>query len=609
MRKHININVVYVAAIVIIVTFFCLPLFRHITWLSDNDEWFSAYAFNHFSRMCVLKFHQLPLRSHFLGGGVPIIGHTYQGFVNPFFVFVLIFGEIVGLKIITFLIYLAGAIGMYYLTRMCFKFHVMAAFFSALFFTLSGYLPSFLNDGNYFHIYIFLLPLALALFLKAGSSIKKIKYLTLCSLVMGIILLQSGFFFIVAIGMILLISLLKSIMFNLEDAAIKIDCRYLQLFFIMIVVTLLICAVKLIPMFDFIESRVAPVHSAYEDNYSLISETAIKMGSALSWKGLYSSLFIRQSKDIFPAYYLGVVPVMFALFGFIFNPIKNLRWVVVFTVFLFLSMGPLAPIDLFKLLWSTHSYFHFIWKYNKYFSIGIIFSLSILGGSFISYVLQKKFRKRWLKGLVVTVLLVLSLSALIDLFQTNIYFHKNIFTKPPFILKEKDNFFQVYLKGIPGRDPVCKCQYFYLLHNAGLINWHSNILLKESALPKYYGTISNWKDFNCMEINPEYKGEFFFVKQKNKVECDLFSPNRMELAVEVKEPDFLVINQNFDQRWQVRAGKIHNYHGLLSVKVDKFGKYKVVLSYVPIDFWVGLSISIMSLVCLITLVIRDEIKR
>jgi len=604
-----NTDSFFFIVVIVVVILFCLPFLRQINRLSNNDEWFSAFAFNHFSRMSLIRHHQLPLWSPYSGGGTPIIGHPYQGFINPLFIFVLLFGEVAGLKIITLIIYLAGATGMYYLARFCLKFNPAAALFSALVFILSGYLPSFLNDGNYFHIYIFLLPWPVAFFLKSVNSKGKIRYMALCSFMLSLILLQAGFFFIVASGIIFLVCLFNSFTFNLSRPILSIKLPYLKNFLIVILLTLLMCAVKLIPMVEFIDSRVSPVHSEYEDDYRQISQVAVRMHSPLNWQRMFSFLFIRHSKEVLPSCYVGFIPVIFALLAAVFKPGKNLVWIVLFTVFLFLSMGPLAPVDLFKLLWLLHPYFHFIVKHSKYFSIGIIFAISILSGSFISYLLQKEIAFNPVKHLITLFLLALSLSSLVDLFNTNVYFHKDIFTQPPPDLRRQEDFFHIFLKGIPGRDPICKQQYFYLLQNVGLINWHSNILLRESAAPKYYATVSDWQDFENMQLSPEYKGEFYFLNNKNKVRCDLFSPGRISLYVETEEPDYLIINQNYNPGWRSTSGYTQDYGGLLSIRLDKPGKQNIVLHYVPREFWIGLGLSSLMIICLSALVIRDEVKR
>ncbi|MBL7197351.1 MAG: hypothetical protein ISS47_04580, partial [Candidatus Omnitrophica bacterium] len=111
MIKKPNIDTIVILVVGIVTILFCLPLFKNIHYLSTNDEWFNAFTFNHFSRICILKYHQLPLWSPFSGGGFPIIGRAYLGFLSPLFTFVLIFGEVVGLKVVVLVIYLAAATG------------------------------------------------------------------------------------------------------------------------------------------------------------------------------------------------------------------------------------------------------------------------------------------------------------------------------------------------------------------------------------------------------------------------------------------------------------------------------------------------------------------
>jgi len=609
MNENFGIDKVILLILTAAVVLFCSPLFKNILYISANDDWFNFFKYNHFDRLCVLRYHQLPLWSPYSGGGFPIIGRAYAGSINPLFIFVLIFGEIVGLKIIVLIIYFAAITGMYYLTRFVLNFHPFASAFSAVVFTFSGYIPSFVSDGNYNNVYIYFLPWALAFLLKSVYAEARVKYIILSCISLSPILLQGGLPFVVALGLIFLVSVFSMFRFNRKKKSVRLDFRYLKIFLVVVLLTLSICAVKIFPTVKTTNSKVAPVHSVYEDNYEAISRYAVEKGKALSWSSLYSCLFVRNFRGILPTYYVGFIPVIFFLLSLFIRPKKNLKWLFVFVIFLFLSMGPLAPFDLFKFLWASHKYIHFIYKHNKYFSIGIIFTIAILGGSFLSYFFRKRYARKSVKYITVGFLSVLSVIAFLDLFATNIKFHKNIFTLPVPELKEEKNFFQIFVKGIPLRDPICMHEYFYLLRNVGLINWHGDILLKESAEPKYYTVPSVWEDFDKMELNPSYRGEFYFLTPSNKVECSYFSPCKLILDVEVREPGFLVVNQNYHPAWHSTAGKVYDYNGLLAISLKMTGRYKVVLYYVPMEFWLGAAISLLTLSCLSILFIKYEIKR
>ena len=59
--------------------------------------------------------------------------------------------------------------------------------------------------------------------------------------------------------------------------------------------------------------------------------------------------------------------------------------------------------------------------------------------------------------------------------------------------------------------------------------------------------------------------------------------------------DTLIINQNYHPSWRTNAGKLSDRGGLLAVVLDKPGDYMIQLAYVPLEFYRGLVISILSL--------------
>jgi uncharacterized membrane protein YfhO len=112
-----------------------------------------------------------------------------------------------------------------------------------------------------------------------------------------------------------------------------------------------------------------------------------------------------------------------------------------------------------------------------------------------------------------------------------------------------------------------------------------------------------------MEINQLYKGEIYFLNKSNNADCVYFSPNKISINVQVRKPDILVLNQNYNAYWEIKRGKLASYNGLLAVKLDKIGSYQVDLNFVPKDFLFGFLISIGSFIIVLLLVIKDEFKR
>lgn len=114
----------------------------------DND-WFSDRTFDVLARDALLQHHQLPLRSHLLGGGYPTIGHPFDGSWAPTLLPVLLFGDVIGVKINLLLLLLLGSWGMWGLARGWLGVGPPAAALAALGFAFSGWLPSTMLVGFY----------------------------------------------------------------------------------------------------------------------------------------------------------------------------------------------------------------------------------------------------------------------------------------------------------------------------------------------------------------------------------------------------------------------------------------------------------------------------
>lgn len=122
----------------------------------DND-WLNCRSFDVHTRVALLEHGEFPLRSHLLGGGFPTIAHPSDGSWSPTILAVLLFGDVIGVKLNLLLLLLIGGWGMLGLAR-----HAGAgeggARVAAALFVLSGWLPSMLLVGFYNQAFFLLAP-------------------------------------------------------------------------------------------------------------------------------------------------------------------------------------------------------------------------------------------------------------------------------------------------------------------------------------------------------------------------------------------------------------------------------------------------------------------
>jgi hypothetical protein len=136
----------------------------------DND-WLNCRSFDVLSRIALLEYGQFPLRSHLVGGGFPTLAHPSDGSWAPTLLPVLLFGDVLGVKVNLLLLLFAGGWGTASLGRWL-GLGEPAARFAGLAMLVSGWAPSMLLVGFYNQAFFLLGPAILALLLQArGSSL------------------------------------------------------------------------------------------------------------------------------------------------------------------------------------------------------------------------------------------------------------------------------------------------------------------------------------------------------------------------------------------------------------------------------------------------------
>lgn len=600
--------------IVILVSLFYFPLFQNINHSIPGLDWYEIYPFATFFRISVLKYYQFPLRSPYFGGGYPTIGHPYDISLNPLSIIVLLFGDIAGTKITVFLIFLMSTISVFYLTKYILQYNLLGSLFSSLTFAFSSWGSCQYLDANYAKLYIYFLPLALIFFIK---SIKNNKFIFLTCLALSMVILCGGAIFFPVVLFLFLFACFDTV--HIENGPrIEFNFQYLKIFSLTLFITFFLCMVKILPMHSLLsKGDIEFIHFPYEDSYSQVSKTIIEQERGLNPRKLYAMLFRKDYYivgvdgvigDDYFQFHLGYLPVFFAVFSFVFYWRKTFRYLLLLIIFILLSFGPYSRLDLFKWLWHLHPIIHSIWRLDEYFTFPIVFVLSVAAGR--CFLLFEKGKRRiFLLFLIPAVLFSLN-----NMFWPNRRFlHNQVIKDAPrkmvsvIGVEERHNltfqkqFYQVKIKDLLA-DPehYQNDGYFYLLQNVGMVDWlFPNLGIKTGAIPKYFVDRGDYKYISNapgkIEVNPLYRGEAFFLDKENKAQIQYFSPNKIQVTVEVKDKDRLIINQNYHESWRTNIGRLFDYNGLLSIAIDKTGSYTVKLTYVPLDFYLGLIISLISL--------------
>ena len=136
-----------------------------ITW---NDDWTQIFAFAAFLRDSLLD-GELPVRSPWLGGGFPILGHPEYPVLSPFTPLVLLVGPILGVKLIVLVVLAAGAVGTFLYCRDTLGTAPESAAMASSLLIASGWTTAILESGNYPQIHYFWLPLMAWLLARPGG--------------------------------------------------------------------------------------------------------------------------------------------------------------------------------------------------------------------------------------------------------------------------------------------------------------------------------------------------------------------------------------------------------------------------------------------------------
>ncbi len=188
--------------------------------------------------------------------------------------------------------------------------------------------------------------------------------------------------------------------------------------------------------------------------------------------------------------------------------------------------------------------------------------------------LEGRLRQRWQR----LALLGLCLAAIAPTALANTARYRRAFLYPMPEVDRAEQFHQVKLSNIYLREQSAEGYgntYLNVLRGVGSVIWDSNIKMSENALPRYLVD-----DVGIRSPNILYRGEAWFAEPGNQVGRISITPNRIEVAVDLKSPGLLTINQNYDPSWKVEGGELLRKEGLLQVRC-KAGRRTVMLHYSP----------------------------
>jgi hypothetical protein len=617
-----------IVLLVVLSLFFCFPLIFPLNKIVFEESYLQFCSYLDLNIIHFFRDYHLPLWSFHFGGGYPFIKHPDNISLSPlFYLLILPFGSANGLKLLLLFSYATGAIGFFLFARRIMRFNLLTSVITSMLFLFNSFIPFQINTGNIRDPGWLFLPLLLYLAIKSKEDHK---YLIFSAFLMTVMAFNGFSLYFVPLFLFLFLFALLDDM-GPKSQRINNDRSLLLCLLIISVIAFFLSAAKLVPVFDLLKTNMREIAQ-----YSKASE------GSMTLKTMFMAFFSRgpyavgneatagpEGLGMSSVMFIGIIPGILFVFSSIFCIRRVWKFLVIILLFLLLSMANNSPVDLFYVLWHL-PLFNSIHECARYFSFPVVFLIPVVIGAFLSSAgfagLDKK-----MKFLIYCMTLI----GVLNMFVANTKYYEFSGKYQVSIpgLQTGKEFFQIkagypdLIENIPFYDAnkkwtgkyekelPCGLQYYLLRQNIGLINWYGNLNLTQKAIPRYIVTMGYgdyWNNFrekisvrNGVFRNDNYRGEAFFLRHKeNKITSISFNTNKIAVDFTQNQSDDLIINQNYDKDWKSNIGNVYNANGLTGVSFDKPAKGSLLLRYVPFLFYLGLTISLISLLCCLLFILR-----
>jgi hypothetical protein len=524
-------------------------------------------------RTIILQYQQFPLWNPYSNGGNVYLAHPHAAFLSPAYVFVLIFGGLLGLKISWVFHLFFGMLGMFFLSRHLGIFKLSARL-AAIVFMLCSMFTLHLTEGHIEWLGLAYLPWLFLYFLKSKESKK-------C------LVLAVGFFALMILSSSIDVLMVTTVI--ISSYAIFLSIKNSKILFfrnaiLIILIAIILCSIKLVPMFEFLGRNPRKTSSDGNTEMSLLSKVLLSRDQAFyyqktKWAWPEGKVRVRgRDFDIgWHEYgaYIGFFPLILAMVGVFFCFKQNWPLFITGLLSLWISLGSSAFFNLWKLIHKLPVYDSL--QVPSRFILGFIFCMSLFAGFGLSKA-EEVNGKKWHKFLIGIIVSFIFL----DLFLVNRPLLDNVFTIKPKEAEKHIEFRQRYRDLILFPGESRSSMYFTLMSNSGIVNSYEVVSVGHGGV--------------AVEGENDYKGEVYLSGNNGGVNIVRHTPEYIEVEVNVLKPDLIVVNQNFYPGWKIKGfdGKVESYNGLIAVRVPA-GKYKVIFYYFPNSFMIGLSLTVLSI--------------
>lgn len=580
---------IFSALIALIFTF---SIFRNFSYWGIQD-WDQHLFYHAVPRHTLIEYHQFPLWNPYNCGGTVMLANPESGFLSPWFLLILIFGTVKGIKLAIFLHLIIGLLGMYLLARH-YKLDTLTASLPACVYMLSSMYALNLTVGMTWFLSVVYLPWAFLCYLK---GFKKWKFTLLSGLFLVLMYFEGGAY-------ILSITILFFALFSLLSLRWHKIVKVAKLFSLLLVVTLCLGAIKFFPSFEFLREH--PRHIRDYSGYSvkMLMHSVLSRDQSLAAvekypqkEGFWDGMSYEMDEN---GMYISFIPLLLFLLGIVVYWKRQRQLTLCFLIFLWLSFGNRIPLSLWNLLHALPVYDSM--RVAQRFRIVFMLIMALFAGfglKSLNRILDKKVKNLTFPH---PLRVIIPVVILMDLIWVNSPIFKDAFPIPPLKTERETRFSQILNKenydanGIVTQASKRINSSWAALYPAFLSNLGSIEGLEVTDVPRY--AIPRDSD--------DYKGEAFFVETSGELSIDAWSPNRVVVSIQSRGEGYLVLNQNYYSGWKVKGGrsqKVQPINSLLGVKILPGDKI-IEFFYSPLSFKLGLIVTCLTILVGILIWIR-----
>lgn len=572
--KNRNTLLVIVLFVLISITF-CSPLYNHFENWGQRD-WDETFFWSGLARTTLLEHHQFPLWNPYSRGGMEFLGYPHSSFLSPMFLCVLLFGTHAGLKIEIIIYLFLGLLGMYTLSRFL-GLSKTSSCLSTCVYNLSSVYVLHLAEGHLGWMAMGLLPWFFFAYLKSAQH-------RLWIIIAGAIFslfLSCGSVDVTSITIVFLTG--YSLFSCLKEKSLSPLIRTSIVF----LCSGLLLAVKILPMLRFLSVYTKQFIETDGISFQRVGEMLLSRGQLSLYNLQIPELGMKYAWHEYGAY-IGIIPLALAIIGLGSSFKKHWPLAGTALICLLLAMGNKSFIPLWDLL-SQLPVYNSLRVPSRYI-LGVVFCAALFSGMGLEF-FKKPVKTGMLQTKNMTIVKNIIFPCIVlfvagDLFMVNSPILKKAFIFPPEHIERSDSFTQN--KSNLGR-PLNRWSDLYpsFLANKGTLNSSEIMLIQSHAVSV---------------TDPRYKGEVYLSDGNGQAYINTFTPNEVTVEVQADEKDILVLNQNYYKGWKViqksRIFDTVSYNGLIAFAIMPDAK-RVVFSYQPNGFKIGLGISLATLSCMI----------